>query len=137
MKNFPNTILGIESKENNNNSSFIKKNNKENKVFLFDNDKQEDELEIKQLIENIEEIINVNAKKRSFDEYDRCIDHIKLSLNDNENKYKEEILSILNKPLSDKNSKKLIFKPLYKPKKVSLIGKVFGDIPSNDTTQDN
>ena len=45
----------------------------------------------------------------------------------------EEILSILKKPLSEKNLTSNPFKILKKPKKVSLVGRVFSDIPSDDT----
>ena len=51
----------------------------------------------------------------------------------------EEILSILKKPLSDKNLKdknifNIPFKPLLEPKKVSLVGKVIYDITSENYT---
>ena len=51
----------------------------------------------------------------------------------------EEILSILKKPLSDKNLKdknifNFPFKPLLEPKKVSLVGKVIYDITSENYT---
>ena len=49
----------------------------------------------------------------------------------------KEILSILRKPLSNKNITNFKmydtpFKPLLKPKKVSLVGKVFFGIPDDD-----
>lgn len=53
----------------------------------------------------------------------------------------QEILSILKKPLSNKNIRNrniydTPFKPLLKPKKVSLVGKIFYDIPfENDATE--
>jgi len=51
----------------------------------------------------------------------------------------EEILSILKKPLSDKNLNdknifNIPFKPLLEPKKVSLVGKVIYDITSENYT---
>jgi len=54
----------------------------------------------------------------------------------------EEILSILKKPLSDKNLKdnnifNIPFKPLLKPKKVSLVGKVIYDIISENHTAES
>ena len=50
----------------------------------------------------------------------------------------EEILYILKKPLINKNIKKhksyfIPFKPLLKPKKISLVGKVIINIPTDDT----
>ena len=54
----------------------------------------------------------------------------------------EEILSILKKPLSDKNLKdknifNIPFKSLLEPKKVSLIGKIFYDISSENYTAES
>ena len=49
----------------------------------------------------------------------------------------EEILCILKKPLINENIKKektylIPFKPLLKPKKISLVGKVIFNVPSDD-----
>ena len=60
--------------------------------------------------------------------------------NDDEKEYKE-ILSILQRPKiknrqminKNKSIKTCLFKPLNRPKKISLIGRVFSDTPSNDT----
>ena len=105
----------------------------------YNNGLENDALEIKKIIEGLDQIIHINISRVSYDEYDRYINHIKLSLYDDNNKCQKELLTILKKPLSDKNirNKGLIFKPLIKSKKVSLIGKVFGDIPSNDTTENS
>jgi len=53
----------------------------------------------------------------------------------------QEILSILKKPLSNKNIRNrniysTPFKPLLKPKKISMVGKVFFDIPSDNNTKE-
>lgn len=68
-------------------------------------------------------------------------------INDDHSKECQEILSILKKPLSDKNirNKDIYenpFKPLLKPKKVSLVGKIIFGFPSNEyntecSTKDN
>ena len=55
----------------------------------------------------------------------------------------QEILSILKKPFSNKNIRNLdnydtLFKPLLKPKKVSLVGKVlYSSIPSEDANTES
>ena len=68
-----------------------------------------------------------------------CSFHNKNNNITNNNNFNEcqEILSILKKPLSNKNVRYLDnydspFKPLLEPKKVSLVGKVFYSIPSED-----
>ena len=61
----------------------------------------------------------------------------KNTINEDHSKECKEILSILRKPLSNKNIRNLRmydtpFKPLLKPKKVSLVGKVLFGIPADD-----
>ena len=75
----------------------------------------------------------LNKRKHSFSFHNK-----NNNINNNENFNEcQEILSILKKPLSNKNVRNLDnydspFKPLLEPKKVSLVGKVFYSIPSED-----
>ena len=74
-------------------------------------------------------------------------DHNINIISDDHSKECQEILSILNKPLSNKNIRnknkfETPFKPLLKPKKISLVGKIIFGAPSNDnntecSTKDN
>ena len=69
------------------------------------------------------------------------------TISDDHSKECQEILSILNKPLSNKNIRnkdkyETPFKPLLKPKKISLVGKIIFGAQSNDyntecSTKDN
>ena len=93
------------------------------------NDMEEDNKEENDVFKTILDDLNKNIE----------ID-IKEFEKENKN-YKEckEILDILKYPRSDKNIRNGIspFKPLLKPKKISLIGKVFFDIPNDDNTNNN
>ena len=76
----------------------------------------------------------INNRKHSYSFIDKNNNNINNNTNFNEC---QEILSILKKHLSDKNLRNLDnydspFKPLLKPKKVSLEGKVFFSIQSVD-----
>ena len=146
MDNFDKNKPNFEIKDKIFESSFEKDMKKTNDSFSSknefksdkDNVEQDDEtIDIKKIIEDLDQTININIRRINYDEYDRYINHIKLSLYDDNYNCQKELLNILEKPLSNKNmrNKPLIFKPLLKSKKVSLIGKVFGDIPSNDTSQ--
>ena len=84
-------------------------------------------------IEDIETILSELNKAIDID-----MRYVSLNENKIREKYQyqnecEEILSILKKPLSDKNISNNPFKILTKPKKISLVGRVFSDIPSDDT----
>ena len=78
-----------------------------------------------------------NTRKHSFSFRNKNKNNNNINNNENFNEC-QEILSILKKPLSNKNIRNLdnydnLFKPLLKPKKVSLIGKVlYSSIPSED-----
>ena len=77
---------------------------------------------------------NINNRKHSYSFLNKNNNNINDNVNSNEF---QEILSILKKPLSNKNIRNLNnydspFKPLLKPKKVSLVGKVFYSIQSED-----
>ena len=87
----------------------------------FIDDKNEDNIEIKNILNDLDKNIALNIKE-------------------NENaKECEEILNILKKPLSDKNVRFNYspFKPLLKPRKISMVGKVFYDIPNDDNNLEN
>ncbi len=94
-----------------------------------DNDMEEDNKEENDVFKTILDDLNKNIE-------------INIKELENENKnFKEcqEILDILKYPRSDKDIRNGIspFKPLLKPKKISLIGKVFFDIPNDDNTNNN
>ena len=97
------------------NKIFLKKDDiKDNDIKKIDfiEDKNEEYCELKSIINELNKIIEIKIEK------------------ENENKnYKEcqEILNILRKPLSNKNFRFNIspFKPLLKPIKISMVGKVF------------
>ena len=76
----------------------------------------------------------INNRKHSYSFIDKNNNNINNNANFNEC---QEIWSILKKPLSNKNLRNLDnydspFKPLLKPKKVSLVGKVFYSIQYED-----
>ena len=80
--------------------------------------------------------INTTTKKDYYKKYSMNIP-TKNTINEDHSKECKEILSILRKPLSNKNIRNLRmydtpFKPLLKPKKVSLVGKVLFGIPADD-----
>ena len=97
------------------NKIFLKKDDiKDNDIKKIDyiEDKNEEYCELKSIINELNKIIEIKVEK------------------ENENKnYKEcqEIINILRKPLRNKNASLNIspFKPLLKPIKISMIGKVF------------
>ena len=111
------------------NLSFDKKNFKDDifdkyisiKMDFFD-DKNEESNEIKSILSDLDKNIEINIKDNENKNYNEC----------------QEILNILKKPLSDKNLRfyNSPFKPLLKPRKISLVGKVLCGIPNdeNDNT---
>ena len=106
-KFFSNIIFEKESENNNNDNSYD-----------YDEDKKEENSIFRSILDDLNKNIEINIKE-----------------NENKNsKVCQEILGILKMPLSDKNIRYGIspFKPLLKPKKISLIGKVFYDIPDNE-----
>ena len=136
-------------KENLNNS-FYKHLNEINDIFTNKKETTPDynfeQEENKQLEENFsnfneeaeeKEIENILVDLNKAVQID--IDDIKIKKN--ENKYYDEcqeILSILRKPISHKfiSDKGIVpFKVLSKPRKISMKGKVFSDIPSDNSTQ--
>ena len=104
------------------NSNFSFDNNFENKDKLlikdFIDDKNEDNLEIKTILSDLDKNININIKEKENKNFKEC----------------QEILNILKKPLSDKNIRfyNSPFKPLLKPRKISMVGRVFYDIPNDE-----
>ncbi len=104
------------------NSNLSFDNNFENKDKLlikdFIDDKNEDNLEIKTILSDLDKNININIKEKENKNFKEC----------------QEILNILKKPLSDKNIRfyNSPFKPLLKPRKISMVGRVFYDIPNDE-----
>lgn len=122
-------VIGYNS-YNNKEEDIDKKDIKELLSIINEDKKFNDDLENNIIINIDSQIITKNHKnendfERKKDEhYNEC----------------QEILSILKKPLSNKNirhKKYNIFKPLNKPKKISLIGRVLSDIPNEDNFNDN
>ena len=104
------------------NSNLSFDNNFENKDKLlikdFMDEKNEDNLEIKTILSDLDKNININIKEKENKNFKEC----------------QEILNILKKPLSDKNIRfyNSPFKPLLKPRKISMVGRVFYDIPNDE-----
>ena len=143
----------VKKSNNNSNSSF---ENDINEIDIFEN-KFDNNLDFKTEIEkplldkskdNIEEN-DLNEINDILKEMDNSIsinlnysyNNIKIK-NNNESHEKEcnEILSILKRPFSNKDvrylNKDTPFKPLLRPKKVSMIGKVLYNVSSEDNTTD-
>ena len=102
-------------------SNIILENENEKIVENEINDFEEDNKEENSVFETILNDLNKNIE-------------INLKEHENENSINQpcqEILDILTYPLSDKNIRNGIspFKPMLKPKKISLIGKVLSDMP--------
>ena len=113
------------------NLSFEKKNFKDEifdkyisiKKMDFLDDKNEENNEIKSILSDLDKNIEINIKENENKNYNEC----------------QEILNILKKPLSDKNLRfyNSPFKPLLKPRKISMVGKILCGIPNdeNDNTK--
>ncbi len=140
----------IKFEQNINNNKYFKYSSK-NQLFakektehIFMN-KSLEKAELKDIYKLLKEInqaiiLNINSKNKKGYHYVKrsCSSEIKKNINekDNSSEY-EEILCILKKPLINENIKKEIsnpipFKPLLKPKKISLMGKVIFNVPSDD-----
>ena len=89
----------------------------------FLDDKNEENNEIKSILSDLDKNIEINIKENENKNYNEC----------------QEILNILKKPLSDKNLRfyNSPFKPLLKPRKISMVGKILCGIPNdeNDNTK--
>ena len=111
---FSNIILEKESENKN-----------DNDIADFDEDNKEENIEFKTILDDLNKNIEINVKELENENYKEC----------------QEILEILKYPRSDKNIRGGIspFKPLLKPKKISLVGKVFYNIPDdeNNNTDNN
>ena len=86
----------------------------------FIKDKNDEENEIKSILSELDKNIEITLKEK--DNYKEC----------------QEILNILKKPLSEKNVRfyRSPFKPLEKPRKISMVGKIiFND--TKDDEEDN
>ena len=115
------------------------------------NNKYFEELELDEINDVINEInkavtIDINTVNQKDCDIDNnknqtFINQVNNIINDDHFNVCQEILSILKKPLSNKNVRNrniysTPFKPLLKPKKVSMVGKVFFDIPSDNNTKE-
>ena len=91
----------------------------ENLYNDFEDDNKEENSVIKDILDDLNKNIEINIKENENNNYKAC----------------KEILNILKYPHSDKNIRDNIspFKPLTKPRKVSLIGKVFFNFPNEDS----
>ena len=111
---FSNIILEKESENKN-----------DNDIADFDEDNKEENNEFRTILDDLNKNIEINVKEIENENYKEC----------------QEILEILKYPRSDKNIRGGIspFKPLLKPKKISLVGKVFYNIPDdeNNNTDNN
>ena len=119
-----------------------KENSNDKIEKLFEN-KYFEEAELDEIYNVLKEInkavnidVNTTTKKEYYKKYSMNIP-TKNTINEDHSKECKEILSILRKPLSNKNIRNLRmydtpFKPLLKPKKVSLVGKVLFGIPADD-----
>ncbi len=119
-------IVNFENKNDNILDFKTKKDNQilDKKKFNFEDS---DMNEINEILKEMDKEIEININI-SYNE-----DIIKNNSKDHE-KECNEILSILGKPLSNKDVRNLDtpFKPLLKPKKVSLVGKVLYNIQSEE-----
>ena len=142
----------IEFEQNINNNKICFKYSSKNKLFekektenIFMNKALEkaDLKDIYKLLKEINQAINSNINSKNKKDYHKikrsCSCENKKDANEREHSNEfEEILYILKKPLINQNIKKeksylIPFKPLLKPKKISLVGKVIFNVPSEDT----
>ena len=89
----------------------------ENEINDFEEDNKEENSVFETILNDLNKNIEINLKEHENE--------------NNINQPCQEILDILTYPLSDKNIRNGIspFKPMLKPKKISLIGKVLSDMP--------
>jgi hypothetical protein len=88
-----------------------------NEINDFEEDNKEENSVFETILNDLNKNIEINLKEHENE--------------NNINQPCQEILDILTYPLSDKNIRNGIspFKPMLKPKKISLIGKVLSDMP--------
>ena len=122
------------------NKNLEKINSNKSNVF-YDKDSSDNSDNLDQIFSNQNKINkSVNNNEVEDQKEEECvINDILTELNKNieisipENQECKEILQILRKPYSDKDLRNYYpFKPLSKPKKISLIGRVLSDIPDDD-----
>ena len=113
------------------------------------NNKYFEEIELDELSDVINEInkavtIDINTVNKKDSNINKNQTYIKQNnniINDDNFNVCQEILSILKKPLSNKNIRhrniySTPFKPLLEPKKVSMVGKVLFDMTSDNNTKE-
>ena len=117
-----NFILNVSFEKKNFKDEIFDKNISIKKMDFLD-DKNEENNEIKSILSDLDKNIEINIKENENKNYNEC----------------QEILNILKKPLSDKNLRfyNSPFKPLLKPRKISMVGKILCGIPNdeNDNTK--
>ena len=88
-----------------------------NEINEFEEDNKEENSVFETILNDLNKNIEINIKEHENE--------------NNINQPCQEILDILTYPLSDKNIRNGIspFKPMLKPKRISLIGKVLSDMP--------
>ena len=114
----------FEEKKDINNPNFfqnlmIEKSEQNENIFNdCDEDNKEENSVFKAILDDLDKNIEINVKDMENENKNEC----------------QEILDILKYPLSDKNIRGGIspFKPLIKPKKISMIGRVFSNIPLDE-----
>lgn len=132
-----NKIITIDEIPNKNEFNFSFENEKQNTLNFISNFVDEKEIE-NEIDKNLEEDSKEEncIFKSILDDLNK---NIEINIKENNNKDFQEILDILKYPHSDKNIRDRIspFKPLLRPKKISMIGKVLSDFPedeNNNTT---
>ena len=149
-----NEINGISknktSQDNNNNERFSKREQNIffNEIFKNKYFENADFEEIFEILNEIDQAVIINANKKNKKDYynknkKRSNSDKKNNKVKKENHFKEckEILCILRKPMSNKNVTNIMdnnnpFKPLLKPKKISLVGKIL-NVPSDEISTQN
>jgi hypothetical protein len=125
--------LHLENEKNSSNDKI--ENIFENKYF------EEAEMdEIYNVLNEINQAVTIDVNSTTKKDYYRSnsMDEPKINvIKENHSKECKEILSILRKPSSNKNVRNLKmydtpFKPLLKPKKISLVGKIICGFPADD-----
>ena len=100
--------------------------------------------DINDVINEINKAITINIKEENFNYYNKrrhSYSAQNISISKDNTKECKEILSILKKPVSNKNIRNLNifdcpFKALLEPKKLFLEGKIFFSIPSGEENTD-
>ena len=120
----------------------VKENEKSQNIFENKYFEEADLDEIYEVLYEINQAVTIDVNTTNKDNFylnknnSKSGQNLNIKNEEHSNECKE-IISILKKPLSNKDIRNgkfydSPFKPLLKPKKVSLVGKVFYGIPSDD-----